>query len=158
MLLTSKPLMYSHPSLTGKTDLSRLTRIYQWKDPQLNENSVFDLIRDNLIPEGWTWEEHVDKWINSLPASVFEKSQVKKGFFGVKQEGRTEILQKLSDTMSEMESMIETNQRFKAYELEVKAIQKLGISFSKWLQLQPSEPAPEGANVMYILPETPLAL
>lgn len=158
LLLTSNSLMYLHPSLKGKTDLSRLTRIYQWKDPKLNENLVFDLIRDNLIPAGWTWDEHVDKWISSLPASVIEKSEVKKGFFGVKQEGRTEIIQKLPDTMSEMESMIETNQRFEAYELEVKAIRKLGISFSQWLQLQPSETAPEGANVIYILPESPLEL
>jgi tetratricopeptide (TPR) repeat protein len=51
LLLTDNPLMYLHPKLKGKTDFSRLTRIYQWKDPSLTENSVFELMRDRMVPE-----------------------------------------------------------------------------------------------------------
>jgi len=51
LLLTSNPLMYLHPKLKGETDLSRLTRIYQWKDASLTENSVFELIRDGITPQ-----------------------------------------------------------------------------------------------------------
>jgi hypothetical protein len=56
-----------------------------------------------------------------------------------------------------METMVETSQRFTSYELEVKAISKLGISFHEWLQLRPSE-SQEGRNLMYIVPEEPMNL
>lgn len=41
--------------------------------------------------------------------------------------------------MAEMESLIETDQRFKAYELEIKSVAKLGMSFQEWLQVKPFE-------------------
>ena len=53
--------------------------------------------------------------------------------------------------------MVETSQRFTAYELEIKAISKLGISFHEWLQLCPSE-SQDGRSLMYIVPQEPLAL
>ena len=51
LLLTSNPLMYLHPKLKGKSDLSRLTRIYQWKNSSHTENSVFELMRDQMVPQ-----------------------------------------------------------------------------------------------------------
>lgn len=60
--------------------------------------------------------------------------------------------------MMNMESIIETNYRFEAYQMEVKAIAQLGISFHDWLQLAPQEAQPENANLMYIIPTEPLSL
>ena len=159
-LLTSKPLMYLHPKLKGKTDLLRLTRIYQWKDPSLTESSVFELMRDNMVPPyDLLWSSQVDNWINSLPGSIVERENVKKGFWGgIEEEGREEIIQKLPETLAEMESMVENSRRFSSYELEVKAISRLEISFHEWLQLQPSEPKSEGKSLMYIVLNEPLSL
>ncbi|MDB9494704.1 hypothetical protein PN441_03520 [Spirulina major CS-329] len=158
LLLTSNPLMYLHPTLKEKTDLSRLTRIYQWKDSNLTENSVFELMRDKIVPpNNKTWSSQVDEWINFLPASIIEREDIKKGVFGVTEKGREEIIQKLPRALTEMESMVETSQRFTAYELEVKAISKLEISFQEWLQLRPPEPKEE-QSVMYIVPSEPLDL
>ncbi len=69
-----------------------------------------------------------------------------------------EIIQKLPDVLTKMESMIETHQRFAAHEVEIKAIGSLGISFNEWLKFQPSEPNNEEKNLMYILPQEPLSL
>lgn len=160
LLLTSKPLMYLHPKLKGKTDLSRLTKIYQWKDPVLTENSVFELIRDGLAPQHDTlWSFQINEWIDSpLPASIVERKNIKTGIFGITEEGREEIIQKLPETLTEMESMIETSRRFTAYEIEVRAISNLEISFSEWLQLQPSESREGEKGLMYIIPKEPLSL
>jgi hypothetical protein len=114
--------MYLHPKLKGKTDLSRLTRIYQWKDSSLTENSIFELMRDKMVPEyDMPWSSQIDQWIESLPASIIESENIKRGFWGIKEEGREEIIQRLPESLAEMESMVETSQRFTAYELEVKA-------------------------------------
>lgn len=160
VLLTYNPLMYLRPELESKTDLSRLTKIFQWfEDPSHTENSVFQRIRYALTPEeDVMWSTQVDGWINSLPASIVEQDSVKRGFFGIKEEGRKEVLQKLPDVLTQMESIIETNQRFSAYEVEVKAISNLGISFSEWLELKPSEPKSDERNLMYILPKEALSL
>jgi tetratricopeptide (TPR) repeat protein len=158
LLLTSNPLMYLHPKLKGKTDLSRLTRIYQWKDSRLTENAVFELIRNGIAPQyDMLWSSQIDQWINSLPASIVEGEDIKKGFWGIKEEGREEIIQKLPESLAEMESIVETSQRFTAYEVEVKAISALGMSFQEWLQLHPPE-SQDGKSLMYIVPAEPLSL
>jgi len=159
LLLTSKPLMYLHPKLKGKTDLSRLTRIYQWKDPVLTESSVFELIRDGLAPQHDTWwSAQINEWIDSLPASIVERKDIKTGILGITKGGREEIIQKLPEALTEMELMIETSHRFTAYEIEVRAISKLGISFSEWLQLQPSEFNEGEKDLMCIIPQEPVSL
>jgi tetratricopeptide (TPR) repeat protein len=158
LLLTSNPLMYLHPKLKGKTDLSRLTRIYQWKDASLTENSVFEFIRDGMTPQhDMLWSSQMDQWINSLPASIIEGEDIKKGFWGIKEEGREEIIKRLPESLAEMESMVETSQRFTAYEVEVKAISTLGLSFHEWLQLRPPE-SQDGKGLMYIVPAEPLGV
>lgn len=131
LLLTHNPLMYLHPKLKGETDLSRLTRIYQWKDSSLTENAVLELMRDNMI--------------------------IERDFWRFKEGGREDVIQKLPESLAKMESMVETSQRFTAYELEVKAITTLGISFHDWLQLRPPE-SQDGRSLMYIIPAEPLGL
>ena len=159
LLLTSKPLMYLHPKLKGKTDLSRLTRIYQWKDPSFTESSVFEILRNSLIPKhDMLWSFQINEWINSLPASVVERENVKKGLLGINKEGREEVIQKLPEVFTKMESMVETSQRFNAYEIEVKAISQLEMRFHEWLKLRPAEPQKQESNLMCILPKEPLDL
>ena len=56
-----------------------------------------------------------------------------------------------------MESMIETIQRFEAYQSEVKAISKLGITFREWTLLAPvGNQQLENKNLMYLIPSTPV--
>ncbi|KGF72697.1 hypothetical protein DO97_06670 [Neosynechococcus sphagnicola sy1] len=166
-LLTSKPLMYLHPKLKGRTDLSRLTRIYQWKNSVqsennnslLTENSVFELLRTNMVPQrDMSWTSQVNEWIDSLPACVIEQKNVKRDIFGIKQEGREETIQSLPVTFLKMESMIETSQRFNAYQIQTKTISKLQISFNDWINLQPPTNKNEDKSLMYIIPEIPLSL
>jgi hypothetical protein len=73
-LLTSNPSMYLHPKLKEQIDLSRLTRIYQWKNPILDENSVFEIIRDDIGGKSLIDDDQINSWIESLPASIIEKS------------------------------------------------------------------------------------
>lgn len=55
-----------------------------------------------------------------------------------------------------VESLIETERRFQAYQAEVQAIAQLKISFHDWLKLAPEETKPDGAELMYIIPSKPL--
>ena len=49
ILLTEKPIIYLYPQTMGSIDLSRLTKIYQWKDSSLNESAVFELMRNFFL-------------------------------------------------------------------------------------------------------------
>lgn len=158
ILLTSNPSMYLHPKLKKQINLSRITRIYQWKNPSLNENHVFEIIRDDIGRKSLTDDNQINSWIESLPASIIEKSQIKRGFWGIESETRNAVIDRLPKIMDEMESIIETNYRFEAYEIEVKALSKLGISFHEWLKLQPEENKYKNNNLMYIIPDEPLDL
>ena len=156
LLLTSNPAAYLQPQYKGQIDLRRLTRIYQWSDPNLDENAVFDLHRENLIK----LVQDPNKWVASLPAAILDRVEVKGSMFGPSQEDlKREALKRLPQVLEVIENMIETYQRFEAYKAEIEAIDKLGISFHDWLQLAPSnENKPEGAELMYIIPNNPLEL
>ena len=131
LLLTSNPLMYLHPNLMGIVDLSCLTRIYQWKDPSATENSVFENLRQNFgdMIEGMA---HIDEWAKQLPSSIIEQQDIKRGFFGMKDQGRDAIFKQLPKAIEEMEEMIETTTRFESYEYEIKLLEKTKVPFSKW--------------------------
>lgn len=96
--------------------------------------------------------------IDSPSASIVERENIRHGIWGITEERREEIIQKLPETLTEMESMVETSRRFTAYEIEVRAISNLGISFSEWLQLQPSESKAGEKGLMCIIPKEPLSL
>jgi hypothetical protein len=166
-LLSSNPSIYLHPSLKEEIDLTRLTKIYQWKNPELNENSVFDLVRDNI-----NWKElninnlgvlvaaalpdlNLFNAIKSLPL-ISEPKIVTK--FKEERDRIDAIIKKLLFFMSEMESLIETDRRFEGYEIEVKALSKLGINFYEWLNLQPEESISQNTGIIYIVPDEPLDL
>ncbi|WP_225896409.1 hypothetical protein [Amazonocrinis nigriterrae] len=155
-MLTSNPGVYLQPEFKGQIDLRRLTRIYQWIDPYLDENAVFDLQRENLFKMA----QNPNKWLDNLPAAILNRVEVQGGWFGPSQDNlKQEAYKRLPQVFEVMESMIETNHRFEAYQTEVQAISQLGISFHGWLQLTPStEIKPDGAEFMYIIPSKPLAL
>ncbi|BAY61950.1 hypothetical protein NIES22_20170 [Calothrix brevissima NIES-22] len=156
LLLTSNPAAYLQPQLQGQIDLRRLTRIYQWIDPAFDENAVFEMQRENLFKI----VQDPKTWVDSLPPAILTRIEVKGGWFGPSQDDlKQEAYKRLPQVLEIIESMIETNRRFEAYQTEVEAISQLGISFHEWLKLTPStESQPEAAELMYITPLEPLNL
>jgi len=135
ILLTSNPAIYLHPVLSEKVDLSRLTKVYQWFDPSLNENLVFESQRKNFF-----------KLAQQLPRDQTELTfHTAKAFlknFNLQKTGQEmlaqfEIYGRLPQMMEQMEAVIETYRRFEAYQSEVQAIAQLGMNFQEWLQLKP---------------------
>lgn len=160
ILLTSNPAAYLDPQFKGQIDLRRLTRIYQWLDSSLDESAVFELLRDHLF--NWRKDQGMEsgyKWIQWLPPAIVATSEVQGSIFGNREEMKREAMNRLPQVFEVMESMIETNYRFEAYQTEIKAISQLGISFHDWMKLSPAEEtAPERANLMYIVPPEPMAV
>ena len=156
LLLTSNPAAYLQPQFKGQIDLRRLTRIYQWIDPALDENAVFELQRENLLKMA----QDPDKWAESLPAAILTRVEVAGGWFGPNAgDLKREADKRLPEVLEAIESMVETNRRFEAYQTEVEAIAQLGISFHDWLKLAPyTESKPDGAELMYIIPSKDLKL
>lgn len=160
VMLTSNPAAYLHPQFKGQIDLHKLTQIYQWIDPNFNENTVFEIQRENMFK---LTQSH-DEWLSSLPSAIVDRSEIQWGIFGGNPTPFTgrfekEAYKRLPQVFEVMESMIETNRRFESYQTEVQAISQLGISFHDWLKLTPStEIKPDGAELMYIIPSKPLEL
>ncbi|MBD2270583.1 hypothetical protein H6F62_17940 [Anabaena sp. FACHB-1391] len=156
IMLTSNPAVYLHPEFQGQIDLKRLAKIYQWINSDLDENAVFENQRKNLFKIA---KDHT-QWIDSLPPAILDRIEVQGGWFGPNHdELKQAAFQRLPQVFEVMESIIETNNRFESYQTEIQAISQLGISFHEWLQLKPStEPKPEGAELMFIIPSQPLEL
>jgi tetratricopeptide (TPR) repeat protein len=132
LLLTSNPAAYLQPQFKEQIDLRRVTRIYQWIDPALDENAVFEMQRENLIKIA----QDPSKWVDSLPAAILTRVEVQGGWFGPNHDDlKKEAYKRLPQVLEVVESMIETNRRFEAYQAEVQAISQLGISFHEWLKL-----------------------
>lgn len=66
-LLTSNPAAYLHPSLKNQIDLKRLTRVYRWLHPGMDEAAMFEAQRENLFKLA----SHPEEWISSLPQAVY---------------------------------------------------------------------------------------
>lgn len=156
IMLTSNPAVYLHPEFQGQIDLKRLAKIYQWISSDLDENAVFENQRKNIFKIA---KDHT-QWIDSLPPAILDRIEVQGGWFGPNHdELKQAAFQRLPQVFEVMESIIETNNRFESYQTEIQAISQLGISFHEWLQLKPStEPKPEGAELMFIIPSQPLEL
>ncbi|WP_392533130.1 hypothetical protein [Nostoc sp. C117] len=160
LMLTSNPAAYLHPQFKGQIDLHKLTQIYQWIDPNFDENTVFEMQRENIFK---LTQSH-DEWLSSLPSAIVDRSEIQWGIFGGNPTPFTgrfekEAYKRLPQVFEVMESMIETNRRFESYQTELQAISQLGISFHDWLKLTPStEIKPDGTELMYIIPSKPLEL
>lgn len=166
-LLTSNPAAYLHPSLKEQVGLKRLTKVYQWLKPGLDESDVFEMQRENYF----NLAQKPEEWINSLPQAIRipkAASQMNvfnglakqsKKFIGalpsmskisgsktssqgaVTQPPEIEIYGHLPAMMGLMESMLENYNRLAMYESEVEAIHRLGMSFHEWQQLMPPSTA-----------------
>lgn len=155
VLLTERPIIYLYPQTRHSVDLSRLTRIYQWKDSSLNENAVFELMRNSFLNPMELLEEEM---IDALPPAVIEPWKIKKGFWGISDEGIQAVFRKLPQVVDEMENVIETSNRFAAYEFELQLISRTEITFTQWESLKPKQLAAEGVGMMYIIPPNPVKL
>ena len=155
ILLTSNPAVYLQPWYKGEIDLRRLTQIYQWIDPTLDQNAVFEMQRQNFV----NIVRDPNKWVASLPPAILDRVEVKSGWFGPNDgDLMREAEKRLPQVLEVMESMIETHRRFETYQAEVQAIAQLKISFHEWLKLSPSDAKPDSAELMYIIPSKPLQL
>lgn len=175
-LLTSNPAAYLHPSLKEQVGLKRLTKVYQWLEPGLDESDVFEMQRENLFKLAQTSEE----WTNSLPQAI----RIPKGgtamptnvFSGLAKQSKkligalpsmsrmkagspeavtpspeTEAYGRLPAIMELMETMVENNNRLAMYESEVETIHRLGMGFQEWRQLAPSSTDQgNGTDLIYI--------
>jgi hypothetical protein len=109
--------------------------------------------RENLFKMA----QEPNKWVESLPAAIVTRLEVKGGLFGVNQgDLKREADKRLPEVLAVMESMVETNRRFESYQAEVAAIKQLGISFHDWLQLASTKKNLDGAELIYIIPSKPL--
>ena len=176
-LLTSNPAAYLHPSLKEQVGLKRLTKVYQWLKPGLDESDVFEMQRENLF----NLAQKPEEWINSLPQAIcipkgvtlskafnvlakhsrkfVEALPVVSNRLGSKtgsqeaerQSPESEIFGHLPAVMGLMESMVEDDNRLAMYESEVEMIHQLGMSFQEWRQLAPPSTAQgNGSDLIYI--------
>ncbi len=171
-LLTSNPAAYLHPSLKEQVGLKRLTGVYQWIEPGVDESDVFEKQRENLFKLA----QNPEAWINSLPPAIRISKTPTNVFDGLAKQSKkligalpsmsklkassseaatsspsTEAYGRLPGTMELMETMIENDNRLAMYESEIEMIHRLGISFQEWRQLAPSSTDQKnGADLIYI--------
>lgn len=175
-LLTSNPAAYLHPSLKDQIGLKRLTRVYQWMEPGLDESDVFEKQRENIFKLA----QNPDAWMNSLPqairisksgsttpTSVFDglakqskkligalpsMSKMKAGSpEATTPSPEADAYDRLPAMMELMETMVEDDNRLAMYESEVEMIHTSGMSFQEWCQLAPPSTAQRnGSDLIYI--------
>ncbi len=175
-LLTSNPSAYLHPSLKEQVGLKRLTKVYKWLDPGLDENDVFEMQRENLFklaqnPEEWTnslpQAIRISKGGTATPTNVFNDfAKQSKKFIGalpsmskmkagspdaLTPSPEIEAYGRLPAIIKLMETMVEDDNRLAMYESEVGTIHRLGMGFQEWRQLAPSiTDQGNGTELIYI--------
>lgn len=152
ILFTSNPAAYITPFLKEEISLTRLTRIYRWLDPALQEADVFEKLRLHLFQ----WHKDASmlskfRWLKELTPAILTQAEFKKQgpFSGGEQV--EEVLACLPRYLEIMESAIETHNRLQGYQTEVQAMESLGLSFQDWLNLKPQEEQPENAQMMCLM-------
>lgn len=171
-LLTSNPAAYLHPSLKEQVGLKQLTKIYQWLEPGVTENDVFEMQRENFF----NLAQNSDVWVNSLPQAIIlpreGTSKLSNALSGLAKQSKkiignlppnSKILEVMSQSsevnpyeqlpavMELAEKIVEDDHRLTMYTSEIEMIHDLGISFHEWQQLAPVSMSDENeANLMYI--------
>lgn len=168
MLLTSNPAAYLHPMLKSQITLKRLTKVFQWINPGIDESALFELQRENIF----RLEQHYAEWFNSLPQAIrmphssvlatqqkthwAARTPLKTGIGGLLNNFRAAapvppVYLSLPGTLQLIETLIEDERRFAMYLLEIEALLKLNISFQDWQQLVPPPDSQNGAqSIIYI--------
>jgi len=163
-LLTTNPAAYLDPCLKKNVSLRRLTKIYQWFSPGIDEAAVFEMHRENVF----RFNRNQAEWIRSLPPSIrligtSPPKEANQSVWNRLASGQgwkaspwalpsaTEILPRLAETVEAIEMMIEDERRFRTYIAEVDQVNKSGMTFRQWdgLSLQSSFLEPT-AGLMYI--------
>lgn len=152
ILFTSNPAAYITPFLKEEISLARLTQIYRWLDPELQEADVFEKLRLHLFQ----WHKDASmlsgfSWLKELTPAILTKTEFEKQGRFSRGEQVEEVLACLPKYMEIMETAIETHHRLEGYQSEVQAMSELGLSFQEWLNLQPQEEPPEDAQMFCIL-------
>lgn len=157
-LLTDNPVVYLHPLLKDNVDLRRLTRIYRWFDASQDESSVFDQLREPLF----AFKMDDEKWINNLPPAIWQpgvdlppRLDVIRIVFGTPATGTSlseRVAVRLQHALAEMETMIESYDRFEAYQAEIQFVQESQLTFQQWAQLKPVRTLPDNTDVVCIIP------
>jgi hypothetical protein len=152
MLLTSNPAAYLTPFLKEEISLARLTQVYQWLEPGIEEAEVFEKLRQPLFD----WHKDASmlngfRWLQELPPAILAKAEFeKKGYFK-RSEQVEQALTCLPGAMATIESTIETHNRLRSYQAEIWAMKELNLSFQEWMSLSPQEEPPENAQMMCIM-------
>lgn len=154
MLLTSNPAAYLHSAYQEIISLQRLTRVYQWLYPQMDEVSVFEMLRKFIfrLDRDQGLESNY-AWVNSLPPAIVDSSEVQGGLFGNRQGLRAEAWRRLPKVIEDMEAMIEAQRRFAGYGLEIQILVEQDIPFHVWAAIPPPTDAPV-ADSWVLLPPT----
>jgi hypothetical protein len=169
-LLTSNPAAYLHPSLSKHVGLKRLTKVYQWLQPELDPSDILEMQIENLF----TFAQNPAEWAESLPQAirishlgtvnlknVFDDFDQPKnnflGFFSSSDEKKSRLqavrkgLSRLPVIVDLIEAMIEDENRYTTYMEEIRSIRRLGMSFQEWRQLAPPATAQRnGADLICI--------
>ncbi len=161
LLVISNPLIFLHPDLKEKISLSRLTKIYQWKDTNFNESLVFDELRMNFDVKGNHSKLQFDiiRWVKQIPFCFLSQSDLEQGITSLRKKPRQDIIHNLlPQVLEDLESMIEMERRLLAYQSEIKAIQKLGLNFQKWDKLHTFKENKDNKDMIYIVAKEPMLL
>lgn len=171
ILLTSNPAAYLHPSLKNQISLRRLTKTFQWMNPETDESKFFEAQRENLFKVN----QSATEWINSLPQaikispgreiSVQSKNKWPEWSRKANKQGLINLVNSLKATSSHaleyysllpavletIEVLIEDDRRLETYISEIETILQLGISFQEWRQLTPAPGSPgSDTGLIYI--------
>lgn len=171
-LLTSNPAAYLHPSLKDQIDLKRFTKVYRWLNNDMDENKVFEKLRNNIF----LIAEDRSDWIESLPPAIMPTGKTKftqkladgtrnmaKKFMSIihfqkpNEEGSSEepdvdIFALLPKTLLAIETMTEQFSRFENYISEIDTVIKLGLTFQEWRDLTPTDRTTDQAEKLYYIP------
>lgn len=174
-LLTSNPAAYLHPALKEQIGLKRLTKVFQWLTPGIEDSEVFEMQRENLFKLA----QNPKEWKASLPKiAQASETQTSKGitFFNRDRQSNKpskstspiskdnnsasnilarpsefEVYGRLLPMMTSMETIIETDNRLATYESEIETIHQLGMDFQQWRQIMPVSAAQGNeADLIYI--------
>jgi hypothetical protein len=184
-LLTSNPAAYLHPALKGRVDLSRLTRVFRWLTPGLDENTVFEQQRANFVqlvksPETWidrlpsaVWDPKFNSDHDPVPPRSTGNIGMPEMSIRVPALGKVDVpawsvrlprigrsadatpFDRLPAIMDTLEAMIEDMRRFDGYCAEVEAIQNAGVSFREWQALVRPSTVAGAPALQYVQIEQP---
>lgn len=157
MMLTTNPAAYLDSRYKGQISLSRITDIYRYFDTNLDENLVFENLRDSMLK--WPKDKEHYKWCKTLPLAIVNSKEIQGSMWGNDKETTEAALDALPEAICQIERMFETSQRFETYQSEIEGMERLNIPFQEWKQLSPLDKQPSTDNsLMFIVPEEPVAV